>query len=51
MASTELHFDPLTQTEILAPDFELADTQGHLIRLSNYRGHQSVILIFLRGFM
>jgi peroxiredoxin len=34
----------------LAPDFELNDVQGNLIRLSNYRG-KPVVLSFLRGFM
>ncbi len=34
----------------LAPDFELDDTQGEHIRLSDYRG-KPVLLAFLRGFM
>lgn len=34
-----------------APDFELADTNGNMIRLSNYRGKKVVVLAFLRGFM
>jgi len=34
----------------LAPDFELRDTQGRLIRLSDYRG-RLVVLAFLRGFL
>jgi peroxiredoxin len=34
----------------LAPDFELMDTQGHSIRLSDFRG-KPVVLAFLRGFM
>lgn len=34
----------------LAPDFELEDVQGNLIRLSDFRG-QPVVLSFLRGFM
>lgn len=33
-----------------APDFELEDVQGHLIRLSGFRG-KAVVLSFLRGFM
>jgi peroxiredoxin len=37
---------PLT----LAPDFELLDTQGRTIRLSDYRG-KPVVLVLLRGFM
>lgn len=34
----------------LAPDFELKDVQGKLIRLSDFRG-KPVVLYFLRGFM
>jgi peroxiredoxin len=35
----------------LAPDFELTDVNGNLVRLSNYRGSKPVLLAFLRGFM
>lgn len=35
----------------LAPDFELTDVRGDRIRLSTYRGKQTVVLAFLRGFM
>jgi peroxiredoxin len=34
----------------LAPDFELRDVQGNLIRLADFRG-RPVLLSFLRGFM
>jgi peroxiredoxin len=34
----------------MAPDFELADTAGQLVRLSDYRGKQHVVLVFNRGF-
>ena len=34
----------------LAPDFELKDVRGNLIRLSDFRGRPTV-LYFLRGFM
>jgi len=34
----------------LAPDFELKDVKGSLIRLSSLRG-RPVVLAFLRGFM
>jgi len=34
----------------IAPDFELADTNDHFVRLSDYRG-KPVVLAFLRGFM
>ncbi len=32
-----------------APDFELADSRGRMVRLSNYRG-TIVVLVFNRGF-
>jgi peroxiredoxin len=34
----------------LAPDFELKDIKGNLIRLSDFRG-KPVVISFLRGFM
>jgi peroxiredoxin len=34
-----------------APDFELEDIPGNVVRLSNFRGSQPVVLAFLRGFM
>jgi peroxiredoxin len=34
----------------LAPDFELKDIRGQLVRLSDFRG-RPVVLSFLRGFM
>ena len=33
-----------------APDFELADHTGKLVRLSAFRG-RNVLLVFNRGFM
>jgi hypothetical protein len=33
-----------------APDFELIDTLGNLVRLSDYLGKQEVVLVLLRGF-
>jgi peroxiredoxin len=36
---------------ILAPDFELEDVQGSLVRLSDFRGQKIIVLAFLRGFM
>lgn len=33
-----------------APDFELTDAQGNLVRLADYRG-KPLVLTFLRGFM
>jgi len=35
----------------IAPDFALQDTQGNLVRLSDFRGKQPVVLVFTRGFM
>lgn len=34
-----------------APDFELTDTRDRLIRLSDYRGKQPVVLVLTRGFV
>ena len=34
----------------LAPDFETPDLDGRLVRLSNFRNKQRVVLYFLRGF-
>jgi peroxiredoxin len=34
----------------LAPEFELKDVQGNIVRLSDFRG-QPLVLAFLRGFM
>ena len=35
----------------VAPDFELTDTAGQMVRLSDYRGKKHVVLVFNRGFM
>ena len=35
----------------IAPDFELKDTQGNLVVLSQYRGQQPVVLVMTRGFI
>jgi peroxiredoxin len=34
-----------------APDFQLKDSNGQPIRLSDYRGNRTVVLVFNRGFM
>lgn len=35
----------------LAPDFELEDVNGKLVRLSDFRDSKPIVLAFLRGFM
>ncbi len=35
---------------MLAPDFRLADEQGNIHQLSQYRGKKSVVLVVYRGF-
>lgn len=35
---------------IESPDFTLTDTQGNLVRLSDFRGKKAVVLVFNRGF-
>ena len=34
-----------------APDFELKDTQGRVVRLADFRGKQPVVLVLTRGFV
>jgi peroxiredoxin len=34
-----------------APDFELKDTRGETVRLSDFRGKQPVVLVMTRGFV
>ena len=34
-----------------APDFELTDSEGRKVRLSNYRGTKHIVLVFNRGFV
>lgn len=36
--------------EEYAPDFELTDTTGQTVRLSDFRGRKNVVLVFNRGF-
>jgi peroxiredoxin len=36
--------------EKFAPDFELNDTSGRVVRLSDFRGRKNVVLVFNRGF-
>ena len=35
----------------IPPDFELPDTQGKMVRLSEFQGKKNVVLIFLRSFL
>jgi hypothetical protein len=35
---------------ILAPDFNLEDKTGVFRKLSSYRGHKNVVLVFYRGY-
>ena len=34
----------------LAPEFAASDSEGRLIKLSNYKGKKNVVLVFNRGF-
>jgi peroxiredoxin len=36
---------------LTAPDFALRDTQGNLVRLSDYRERKHAVLVFTRGFI
>ncbi len=40
----------MKQDQEPAPDFALRDLQGNILRLSEYQGHQNVVLVFNRGF-
>jgi peroxiredoxin len=33
-----------------APDFELIDSQGQKVKLSEFKGNKIVVLVFNRGF-
>lgn len=35
----------------LAPDFVHTDLYGNEVKLSDFRGHKNVLLVFNRGFM
>jgi peroxiredoxin len=41
---------PRVSLNTKAPDFELRDFKGNLVRLSDFRGQKAVILVFNRGF-
>jgi peroxiredoxin len=38
-------------TRSTAPDFELLDTEGITVHLSDFRGKKSVVLVLTRGFV
>jgi len=38
------------QIETPAPDFELEDFMGRMVRLSDFQGDKHVVLVFNRGF-
>ena len=42
---------PRMTEDVEAPQFELTDTQGRLIRLSDFTTRNPVVLVLLRGFM
>lgn len=44
-----MRFGYRVQLDSPAPDFELADQTGALVRLSDYKGKHPVLLIFVRG--
>ena len=43
-------FADVDDTPTVAPDFELIDTSGATIRLSDFRNQADVVLVFLRSF-
>jgi len=46
----EVSMQEKIKENVIAPDFELIDTQGKTIRLSEFRG-KFVVLVLMRGFM
>ena len=36
---------------LMAPDFTASDSEGRLIRFSDYKGKKNVMLVFNRGFI
>jgi len=35
---------------IVAPDFNLTDADGRMVRLTDFKGNRNVFLVFNRGF-
>jgi len=42
---------PKIKKNAIAPDFELVDTQGRTVRLSEVRDRKIVVLVLMRGFI
>jgi peroxiredoxin len=42
---------PRVEIDTQAPDFELEDLDGELVRLSSFLGKKNVLLVFNRGLM
>ena len=42
---------PKVSLNAQAPDFELTDFNGQMVRLSDFQGKQNVLLVFNRGFV
>jgi len=42
---------PRIEINTPAPKFIIADFQGQIINISDYRGKQNVLLVFNRGFL
>ena len=40
----------IDENQTLAPEFAASDSEGRLIRLSNYKDNKNVVLVFNRGF-
>lgn len=34
-----------------APDFSLTDTNGQTVKLSDFRGKRTIVLVLMRGFV
>ncbi len=40
----------MIETETYAPDFTATDTEGRQVRLADFRGKKTVVLVLNRGF-
>ena len=41
---------PKVEINTQAPDFSLVDFKGETVRLSDFKDHKNVLLVFNRGF-